>query len=131
VDLKPVIDLNTGASVNGYEHPASMRERVLLRNAGDVFPHASSLSRNADLDHVVPYDPGGPPGQTSDTNTAPLSRRSHRAKTHADYRVEQLGPATYLWTTPRGLTRLVDHTGTHPVTDLEVRLLRVLHAPAA
>ncbi|MEX0427507.1 hypothetical protein AB3X52_07750 [Nocardioides sp. DS6] len=107
IDLKPVIDLNAGASVNAYEHPASMRERVVLRSLGDVFPHASALGRRVDLDHPTPYAPDGPPGQTSDLNAAPLGRRSHRAKTHLGYRLDQLGPASYLWTTPHGLVRLV------------------------
>ncbi len=54
-----------------------------------------------------------PPGQTGDHNTAPLTRPSHRATTHLGYRLEQLGPYRYRWTTPHGLCRTVDHTGTH------------------
>lgn len=131
VTVKPVVDLATGASVNGYEHPTAMRERILLRNTGDVFPHATSLSRRLDLDHVDPYDADGPPGQTGDHNTAPLGRRSHRVKTHAGYALEQLGPTTYLWATPHGLQRLVDDTGTHAIDHTEVRLLRLLHPPDA
>ena len=42
------------------------------------------------LDHVVPYDPGGPPGQTSTTNLAPLARGHHRVR---DPR-PRLGPPT-------------------------------------
>lgn len=113
VDVHPVIDLNTGASVNCYEHPTDMTERGHLRQPGDVFPHASRSSRKTDGDHPEPYDPHGPPGQTGDHNLAPLSRTKHRAKTHLDYRVRQRGLATYDWTTPHGLHRRVDRTGTH------------------
>ena len=124
IDLKPVIDLNERASVNGYEHPARVKERTRLRMAGDAFPHATGLSRRLDHDHPVPYDPLGPPGQTGDHNDAPLSRHAHRAKTHQNYRVEQLDLGTYLWTTPHGLIRLVDHTGTRVLSRIEARLAR-------
>ncbi|HRD61732.1 MAG TPA: hypothetical protein PL137_12560, partial [Nocardioides sp.] len=113
VTVAPVIDLADQASVNGYEHPQKVRERTLLRTIGDVFPHASAISRNVDFDHPDPYKPNGPPGQTGDHNAAPLGRRHHRAKTHLNYRVRQLGPGTYLWRTPHGLYRLVDPTGTY------------------
>lgn len=72
--------------------------------------------------------PGGPPGQTGDHNDAPLARHAHRAKTHLGYTVEQLALGTYLWTTPHGLIRLVNHTGTHPITEGDLDLLRRLHA---
>ena len=90
--LKPVIDLNTGRSVNQYEHPADVKERGFLRTTGDVFPHAQAQSRRLDSDHPDPYDSTGPPGQTGDHNHAPLGRRHHRAKTHLGYQVIQTRP---------------------------------------
>ncbi|GAA4677874.1 hypothetical protein [Nocardioides nanhaiensis] len=123
ITLTPVIDLHQGRSVNGYEHPTDVRERVTLRTAGSVFPHATDLTRQAgrppDLDHVVPYERHGPPGQTGDHNAAPLQRLTHRAKTHLGYQVHQTGPTTWIWRTPHGLTRLVDGTGTHRITEGE------------
>jgi len=115
VTVKPVIDLNAGRSVNGYEHPPDVKERGFLRTTGDVFPHAQSQSRRLDADHPTTYDVDGPPGQTGDHNHAPLGRRHHRAKTHLDYQVHQLGPGVYLWRTPHGVWRLVDGSGTHRV----------------
>ncbi len=115
VTLAPVIDLATSTSVNGYEHPEAVKDRTRLRTVGDVFPHARSISRKADMDHPEPYDPHGPPGQTGDHNAAPLGRGNHRAKTHLNYRARQLGLARYLWRTPGGLRRLVDATGTHEI----------------
>jgi hypothetical protein len=127
--VRPVIDLNTGTSVNGYEHPQSVKQRTLLRTIGPVFPHATGIATNRlDHDHATPYDPGGPPGQTGDHNDAPLDRHSHRTKTHLNYQVEHLAPGVYLWTTPTGLHRLVNHTGTHPITDDDLDLIRRLHA---
>jgi hypothetical protein len=128
VTLTPVIDLNTGSSVNGYEHPETVKQRTLLRNLGPVFPHANALDVHVDHDHCHPYDPGGPPGQTGDHHDAPLDRHSHRTKTHLAYQVQQLAPATYLWTTPTGLHRLVNHTGTHPITDDDLDLIRRIYA---
>jgi len=113
VTLRPVLDLADAVAVDAYEHPASVRDRTAVLVPADAFPHSTTLTRRVDLDHAVPYDPGGPPGQTGDHNVAPLTRRHHRAKTHLGYTVEQLDRATYLWTTPHGLQRLVDHTGTH------------------
>ena len=115
VTLKPVIDLNQGRSVNGYEHPPDVKERGFLRTTGDVFPHAQSQTRRFDSDHPKTYDADGPPGQTGDHNHAPLGRRHHRAKTHLDYQVHQISPGVYLWRTPHGLWRLVDGSGTHRV----------------
>ncbi len=117
VDLKPVVDLHDEIRVNAYEHPESVKERVHLRTVGEVFPHATRVSRAVDIDHPVEYDEHGPPGQTGDHNAAPLSRTHHRAKTHLGYVVRQLGPDDYVWRTPHGLHRRVDATGTHPIDD--------------
>jgi hypothetical protein len=113
VTLAPVIDLATSVSVNGYEHPQAVKDRTHLRTVGDVFPHATTISRHTDTDHPQPFDATGPPGQTGDHNAAPLGRRHHRAKTHLAYRTRQLGLARYLWRSPHGLQRLVDASGTH------------------
>jgi hypothetical protein len=115
ITLAPVIDLRRLASVNAYEHPAAMRHRTELRTVGDVFPHSGHLAGGGrvDHDHPVAYDAAGPPGQTSDLNDAPLTRRHHRAKTHQGFILRQTGPGAYEWTTPHGLRRTVDQTGTH------------------
>ena len=121
ITLKPVIDLNLGATVDSYEHPTACKERTILRTGGDVFPHTTSRTTRLDHDHVVPYvppDQGGPPGQTGDHNDAPLTRRHHRAKTHLGYKVRQLGLGAYRWETPHGLVRVVTRHGTTHVEPL-------------
>jgi hypothetical protein len=115
VDLKPVVDLADVVRVNAYEHPESVKERVHLRTVGEVFPHASRVSRRVDMDHPIEFLEDGPDGQTGDDNAAPLGRTHHRAKTHLGYRVRQLGPGDYVWRTPHGLHRRVDATGTHAI----------------
>jgi hypothetical protein len=73
VALKPVVDLADRVSVNAYEHPETVKERVHLRTLGEVFPYGRATGRSVDMDHPVPYDPLGPPGQTGDDNAGPLS----------------------------------------------------------
>lgn len=116
ITVVPVVDLTIGRAVSGYEHPTSMKRRTLLRTKRDVFPHSTRRGTSLlDHDHPTPYDPTGPPGQTSDLNDGPLARRDHRAKTHLGYRVLQLGLGAYRWETPHGLARVVTGNGTVPV----------------
>lgn len=78
VSVQPVIDLCHTHAVNGYEHPALVKHRTLLRMLGDAFPHSVNVGyRRLDHDHPTPYVPpdrGGPPGQTGDHSDAPLTR---------------------------------------------------------
>ena len=143
VTLAPVIDLATSTSVNGYEHPQAVKDPTHLRTVGDVFPHATTISRTVDMDHPQPFDATGPPGQTGDHNAAPLGRRQpsrlaalapqsqHRANTPPRLPDPTTRPARYLWRSPHGLQRLVDTTGTHeldPAQALELADPGALHA---
>ncbi len=125
ITVKPVIDLHDQIAVDSYEIPDRISTRVKLKRPTCVFPHCTRTSTRTDLDHIdeyVPPDQGGPPGQTSTQNLAPLCRRHHRAKTHPspvstssttvrwDY--DQLTPTTWLWTSPHGLRFLVHPDGT-------------------
>lgn len=111
VTVQPVLDLHDQVAIDAYEHPSSIRNRVHLRSPADSFPHANQVTRKVDLDHVEAFTRGRG-GQTGDHNCQPLGRAGHRAKTHAGHRVRQLRPGVYVWRTPHGLTRLVDHRGT-------------------
>ena len=128
ITVKPVVDLHDQIAVDSYEIPDRISQRVKLKRPTCVFPHCTRTSARVDLDHIekyVPPDQGGPPGQTSTQNLAPLCRRHHRAKTHPspvpssqagsttvawDY--EQLTPTTWLWTSPHGIRMLVHPDGT-------------------
>jgi hypothetical protein len=117
VTVRPVLDLAETVAVDAYEHPAVVRDRTRQLLPAEVFPHATSLGRVRDHDHPAGYDPHGPPGQTGDHACAPLTRRSHRAKTHLGYRLRQVARTTFVWRTPHGLLRLVDPTGTHLIDE--------------
>jgi len=84
-----------------------------------VHPWCHRPARRCDLDHLDPYvdrDQGGPPGQTSTDNLAPLCRLHHRMKTHGGWTYTMVEPGVFLWTSPHGHTWLRDHTGTTDLT---------------
>ncbi len=112
--VKPVIDLHDAVSVDAYEIPDRIRERVKLQHPVEVFPYGTRETHPAmDLDHIQPYDPLGPPGQTNPANLAPLRRFPHRVKTHGRWKVRRLDRKTVEWITPNGFAFHVDPTGTH------------------
>ena len=98
--------------VDQYEIPARIREQVVLRNSHCVFPWSSVESRHLDLDHTIAYQVGGL-GQTRPSNLGPLTRRAHRVKTHAGWKVEQVEIGVFLWRSPSGQLVLVDRLGSH------------------
>ncbi|TCN42916.1 hypothetical protein EV644_102448 [Kribbella orskensis] len=118
--VKPVVDLNDRLSVDAYEIPRRIRERVKLTHPVEQFVFgAAETTDSVDLDHIAPFDfsATGPPGQTSTDNLTPLRRYSHRVKTHGGWRVRRLDDGGLEWTTKHGFKFRVDHTGTHPLVD--------------
>ncbi|TCN44107.1 hypothetical protein EV644_101758 [Kribbella orskensis] len=118
--VKPVVDLNDKLSVDAYEIPRRIRERVKLTHPIEQFVFgAAETTDSVDLDHIAPFDfsATGPPGQTSTGNLTPLRRYSHRVKTHGGWRVRRLDDGGLEWTTKHGFKFRVDHTGTRPLTD--------------
>ncbi|TDD59248.1 hypothetical protein E1263_15850 [Kribbella antibiotica] len=115
--VKPVIDLNDAISVNCYEATDRIRERIKLTHPVELFPYGTrETSRTIDLDHIDPYDPLGPPGQTSTSNLAPLSRFGHRVKTHArGWTARRIDQKTLEWRTPHGFVFHVGPTGTRRI----------------
>ncbi|WP_435743308.1 HNH endonuclease signature motif containing protein [Nocardioides sp. SYSU DS0663] len=114
VTIKPVIDLADQVHVEAYEVPDRIAEQTRLRDLHCVFPHCTRPARRCDLDHVHAHGCGGP---TASENLAPLCRRHHRLKTHGPWRYTVLEPGVYLWAGQHRLRFLVDHTGTHDLTE--------------
>ncbi|GAB3249427.1 HNH endonuclease signature motif containing protein [Alteromonas gracilis] len=103
--------------VDRHDPPESMRTTVILRDAECVFPGCHRSSRHADLDHIQPWlDPadGGPPGQTSPHNLAPLCRTHHRFKTHTDWTYRREHDGTYTWQPPHGPPIRAESRGRRP-----------------
>jgi hypothetical protein len=115
ITVRPVIDLNDKLSVDAYEIPQRIREHLKLKYPTEQFVYGTAdTSRTPDLDHIQPFKPNGPPGQTNTDNLIPLRRFSHRAKTHGGWQVHRLNDHTLEWTTPNGFKFIVDHQGTRP-----------------
>jgi hypothetical protein len=94
--------------------PDRLRERVRLTHPVTLFPWSNHhTTPSTDLDHIVPYDDTGPPGQTNSDNLTPLSRFQHRLKTFGGWLPVRLADGGIEWTSPRGNRYRVDHTGTH------------------
>jgi hypothetical protein len=120
VVVKPVIDLNQHHATDAYVVPARIAEQVELRDGTCVFPWCHRPARGCDKDHVIPYHPDGPPGQTSTENLAPLCRLHHRVKTHGGWTYTVLEPGSYLWCSPHGYTWVRDAGGTTDLTPTPV-----------
>jgi hypothetical protein len=117
VTIQPVLHVAADDrwSVDRHDPPPRMADEVRLRDESCVFPLCGRPARQCDLDHRTPFeDPGdgGPPGQTSPESLAALCRRHHRAKTAGSWSYERVGPGTYLWGGPAGLSVLVTPLGT-------------------
>ncbi|SDL35864.1 DUF222 domain-containing protein [Tessaracoccus oleiagri] len=113
VTVRPVLDPATLSALDGYEPSAAMRLALQVRNPVDVFPYGTRPARGCDLDHTEPYRfDGNTRGQTGMHNLGPLSRRSHRAKTHGGWRLTQPEPGVFHWRSPAGYEYLVTATGT-------------------
>jgi Domain of unknown function (DUF222) len=60
VALRQVIDLNEHRWTDHHDPTPLLREQTVLTHRTCVFPHCTRPSRRCDLDHVIPYDQGGP-----------------------------------------------------------------------
>ncbi|HEY3337093.1 MAG TPA: DUF222 domain-containing protein [Propionicimonas sp.] len=113
VVVRPVFNPNGIIGVDDYEIPAAIRRAVLQRHRYEVFPYGSRTTTGLDLDHTRPYrwGQGWTPGQTDPDNLGPLRRKSHRAKTHAGWRLTQHEPGQFTWTSPLGRRYVVTTAG--------------------
>ena len=111
VTVRPVIDPAGLRPVDSYETPDRMRFAIEQRNPVDVFPYGIIAANRCDMDHSRPYADGRA-GQTHPGNLGPLSRTTHRAKTHGGWKLEQPEPGVYHWTSPHGYQYQVTATGT-------------------
>lgn len=106
VTVKPVIDLAEELTVDRYEPTPAQHEQALLTHPTCVFVGCSRPSRNADLDHIIPW----PFGPTTTWNLAPLCRFHHRLKTTGGWTYRRTSPTSFEWTSPHGHTYVVTST---------------------
>ena len=110
--IQPVLNMQRRDAIDSHDPPAWMRDLVHLRDSHCIFPRCTADARTCDLDHTIPYDPDGPPGQTRPANLAALCRRHHRAKTTGRWRYLRTPDGDYQWHGPYGATYLVTDQGT-------------------
>ena len=115
VVIQPVLNMARRDAVDSHDPPGWMRDLVRLRDGHCIFPRCTVDARSCDLDHTIPYDETGPPGQTTPANLACLCRRHHRAKTTGRWRYLRPPDGDYAWYGPYGTTYLVTPQGTQRV----------------
>lgn len=113
VVVRPVVIPLDLEPQDSYEARPVLRRALSTVYPHETFPFGMARSRRCDLDHAVPYDSSGPPGQTGPDNLQPLSRRAHRAKTHGGWRVspDEDNPIGWIWTSPLGYVYAVGPDG--------------------
>ena len=115
VEILPVLNMTAATPSTNTTHPRGCRSSSGSATATASFPAARSTPADCDLDHEIPYDPDGPPGQTHPDGLACLCRRHHRVKTARVWRYSRTPEGHYLWHGPHGATYLVTETGSHRV----------------
>ncbi|HEY2042223.1 MAG TPA: DUF222 domain-containing protein [Jatrophihabitans sp.] len=97
--------LDYGSTV--YRPPRALADHVISRDPVCTFPTCNQPSRRCDLDHITPYDHGGP---TNSANLGPLCRRHHNAKTRGILTYRRNDDGSYTWTASPRDNRRRDNT---------------------
>jgi uncharacterized protein DUF222 len=100
-------DPDTGQLVDltyrSYQPPKVLADLVKIRDRTCRYPGCTRRARSCDVDHRVPW----PLGATCDDNCACLCRTHHRAKHEGGWKLEQIKPGWFKWTSPLGFTHVV------------------------
>lgn len=87
---------------------AAQRRHVEARQTTCVFPGCRNPATRSDIDHTTDYAQGGP---SLVGNYGPLCRHDHGAKHQGGWKLDQIRPGVYRWTSRHGHTYTV---GTPP-----------------
>ncbi|HEX2894759.1 MAG TPA: DUF222 domain-containing protein [Marmoricola sp.] len=112
IAVRPVIDLNEQVRCTGYQPSDRLAEQVRQRDRECVFPWCHRPARSCQIDHITPWEQGGP---TATWNLACLCVKHHRLKTHSNWSYSMATNGVFLWRDPYGHTWRTDRHGT---TDL-------------
>jgi Domain of unknown function (DUF222) len=83
----------------GHDPGVMLRHLTEIRHATCTGPTCRRPASRCDFEHNVPYEAGG---RTCMCNGGPKCRHEHRLKQDPRWRVEQVTPGTFRWTTPSG-----------------------------
>ena len=84
-----------------YRPPPRLREQVTARDVTCRNPACRQPAWRADLDHTLDYDHGG---RTCPCNLGGVCRGDHQLKQHPRWKLEQIRPGVFRWTTIAGRT---------------------------
>jgi hypothetical protein len=101
VEIEPIpIDTcDHRREAKGHDPGVMLRHLTEIRHATCTGPTCRRPAGRSDFEHNVPYEAGG---RTCMCNGGPKCRREHRLKQDPRWKVEQLTPGTFRWTTPSG-----------------------------
>jgi hypothetical protein len=83
----------------GHDPGVKLKHLTQIRHATCTGPTCRRPAQQCDFEHNIPYEAGG---ATCMCNGGPKCRHEHRIKQHPRWKVEQITPATFRWTTPSG-----------------------------
>jgi hypothetical protein len=89
------------AASSAYRPPPRLKEYIAARDLTCRFLRCRQPAWRGDLDHTIPYDDGG---MTCGCNLGGLCRTHHLLKHHPDWKLRQIAPGIFVWTTPAGRT---------------------------
>jgi hypothetical protein len=87
------------AASTAYRPPPRLKEYIAARDLTCRFPRCRQPAWRGDLDHTIPFDDGG---LTCRCNLGGLCRTHHILKHHPDWKLRQVAPGIFAWTTPAG-----------------------------
>ena len=91
----------------GHDPGVKLRHLSQIRHATCTGPGCRRPATQCDFEHNIPYEAGG---RSCLCNGGPKCRFDHRLKQHPRWKVEQLTPATFRWTTPSGRQYITEPT---------------------
>jgi hypothetical protein len=107
--IRDVIDATTGYLLDygraTHTVLPDLADYLCAKNLTSAAPHSSVPSTGCDMEHNIPIQSDG---ATDRMNTTPIDRRWHRAKTHAGWTYEKDPGGTITWTSPTGLTCVIE-----------------------
>jgi hypothetical protein len=83
----------------GHDPGVLLRHLTEIRHATCTAPTCRRPASACDFEHNIPYEAGG---RTCLCNGGPKCRRDHRLKQDPRWKVQQVTPSTFRWTTPTG-----------------------------
>jgi hypothetical protein len=91
----------------GHDPGVKLRHLSQIRHATCTGPTCRRPAQQCDFEHNTPYEAGG---RSCLCNTGPKCRREHRLKQDPRWKVEQITPGTFRWTTPSGRQYITEPT---------------------